>query len=145
MINLDELKTSVMKGEEMETVMGKVSWQEFEIFVAEIFKENGFDVFQNFRFKGNRRYEIDILSVKNNLVLATDCKQWDRGRYKKSAIKNAVEKQIERAEELKNILIGENLSIVPLVITLFDEDIIQYKDVWIIPVWKLNEFLLNNL
>lgn len=143
MINLDEIKQRLLKGEQIEDTVRDINWQEFESFVATVFKENDFDVFQNFRFKTKSNYEIDILSVKDNFVIAVDCKQWGRGRYKKTAIRESVSKQLKRVKELKKVLIGENIRILPLLVTLFEEDIIEHKKVWIIPVWKLNEFLLN--
>ncbi len=143
MVQLNEIKTRLSKGELIEDIIRDINWHEFENFAATIFKEHDYDVFQNFRFKTKNRYEIDLLVVKSNLVIAVDCKQWGRGRYKKSAIKDSVTKQIKRTKELEKILVGENLKIKPLIITLFEEDIVKHENVWIVPVWKLNEFLLE--
>lgn len=143
MIDLDEIKTRISKGEQIEDIIKQISWQEFESFVSKIFTEHDFDVFQNFRFKANKRYEIDILSVSNNIVFAVDCKQWSRGRYKKTALKKSITEQTKRVKELKKVLVGENLRVIPLIVTLFEEDIVEHKKVWIVPIWKLNEFLLN--
>ena len=144
MISLEEIQQRILKGEEIENIIKDINWQEFEDLVSSIFREHDFDVFQNFRFKTESRYEVDLLSTKNNLIYAVDCKQWNRGRYKKTAIKNSVGKQMKRVKELKKVLIGENIRIIPLLITLFEEDIIEHENVWIVPVWKLNEFLLDD-
>ncbi len=143
MIDLDEIKTRISKGEQIEDIIKQISWQEFEFFVSKIFTEHDFDVFQNFRFKANKRYEIDILPVSNNIVFAVDCKQWSRGRYKKTALKKSITEQTKRVKELKKVLVGENIRVIPLIVTLFEEDIVEHKKVWIVPIWKLNEFLLN--
>jgi Holliday junction resolvase-like predicted endonuclease len=154
MIDLTQIEQRIKRGEEIEKIIEKIDWKEFEEFVLRILEEHDFKSFHNFRFKTETLHEIDILATKENLALAVDCKQWDKGRYKKSGLKNAVLTQKERVQELgkmleKNILTKDflNLSgspkLVPLIVTWFEEDLIEHEDVFVVPVWKFNQFLLN--
>lgn len=80
---LDELEAQLQKGKDIEDILEKYDWRNFETIVAVIFKENGFNTNQNFRFKTRKRYEIDIVAVRDNRIFCIDCKWWGRGRYKK--------------------------------------------------------------
>ena len=143
MVNLEKVKEEILIGKQLEDIVKYYQWQEFEKLVSKILQENNFDVHRSFRYKTNRRYEIDVLAVKSDIVLAVDCKQWGRGRYKKSALKNSVKKQVMRTKQLNKVLVGENIKIMPLIVTWYEEDLIEHDNVWVVPIWKLNEFLLS--
>lgn len=155
MIDTDKIKQRILEGEEIEEILEEIDWKEFEELVAEILKKNGFKTHLNFRFKTGERYEIDIIAVKRNLSLVIDCKHWGRGRHKKTGLKYAVEDQEERVGELKNFLeedpgsqkrLGlslEKTELIPLIITWLEESLLKYEETFIVPVWKLNHFLLN--
>ncbi len=145
MINLEEINQKIILGEEIENIVKNINWREFEQFVSEILKHCDFEIFLNFRFAGKHRYEIDILAIKKSTILAIDCKQWNMGRYKSSGLRNAIKNQLRRCEELNKNLVGKYDKIIPLIVTLFEEDIVEYENVFVVPLWKLNEFLLNNL
>jgi len=154
MIQLEQIKQRIQQGEEIEKIIGKIDWKEFEKLVSKILKKHDFETHHNFRFKTNRRYEIDIVAVKKKILLAIDCKQWGRGRYKKTGLKYAIQDQKERVKQLKKFLknnlvaksklkISKGVKFVPLIITWFEEDLIEYENIFIVPVWKFNSFLLN--
>ena len=122
--------------------------------IIEILKKHDFITFQNFRFKSKRKFEIDILASNKNNLLIIDCKHWNNGRYKKTSLKYAVEEQKYRVEELKKFIknnpiaknkfqITEKTKFIPLIITWFEEDLLKHEDTFVVPVWKLNEFLLS--
>ena len=144
MIDLDSIQARIKEGAEIETVLKSFDWKGFEKIIAQILKENGFKVKNNYRFKTEKRYEIDVLAEKNGIVLSIDCKDWSRGRYKKSALAKAAKKQSERTKELEKTK-SDHTSMFPLIVTLFEEDIKRENDVIVIPVWKLNSFLNNEL
>jgi len=154
MIDLDQAKKRIKHGEVIEKIVEEIDWKEFEEFVIKILEEHDFHSFHNFRFKTKNIYEIDILAIKNNLALVIDCKQWNRGRYKKSGLKNAVVTQKWRVSELKKILkkniptrdflnLSEKPKLIPLIVTWFEEDLTKYQNVLVVPIWKFNQFLLN--
>jgi len=143
MINLKEIKKLVLTGKIVEDILQKVDWKEFEKIVADIFQINGFKVKRNVRIKNKKRYEIDIIAYKDNISFCVDCKHWSSGRYKKSQIKVAAKKQKERSKVIRSLMNGRK--IYPVIVTLFQEDLLKVEDVFIIPVWKLNTFLLEEI
>ena len=154
MINLEEIKAAILKGEQFENIIQKFNWKEFEDFVAEIFRNNGFVVKQNFKFKTKNIYEIDLVAANNRYVLCVDCKEWNQGRYKKTGLVYAVKKQEKRLDEFrkflkKNLIASKMVNITlklkfyPLIVTLFEEELLKENTTLIIPVWKLNVFLLE--
>lgn len=153
MVELGEIEKLARKIP-LEEILEKHDWREFENIVAGIFKANGFSVRKNFRFKTKERHEVDVLAVKQNLIFCVDCKKWKGGRYKKSGIKVAVKNQERRTGILRNFLkrnpiaiqilkIGKNLRFCSLIVTLMEEDIIQEEKTFIVPIFKLNSFLLE--
>lgn len=62
-----------------QSLIGRISKK----IVSDIFGNNNSSVKRNLRFKTNRRYEIDLLAIKNNEIFAVDCKEWGKGRNKK--------------------------------------------------------------
>jgi Holliday junction resolvase-like predicted endonuclease len=155
MIDLERIKRRILRGEEIEKILEEVDWKEFEEFVIRILEEHEFNTFHNFRFKTERRYEIDILAVRDDLLLVIDCKKWKRGRYKKTGLKYAVQTQVKRINELKKFLKNNttlqnklkldsnDTEFVPLIVTWFEEELLEHDGVLIVPVWKLNQFLLS--
>ena len=154
MINLDQIKQRVLQGEEIEKIIREIDWKDFEELVSKILKKHDFEIHHNFRFKTNRRYEIDIVAVKKKILLAIDCKKWEKGRYKATGLKYAVQDQKERVKQLKKFLkknpiaksklnISKKVKFIPLIITWFEEDLLEHENVFIVPVWKFNSFLLD--
>jgi Holliday junction resolvase-like predicted endonuclease len=154
MIDIEKIKDKILKGEQIENIVGKIDWKKFEKIAMEILIKHDFNTIQNFRFKTERKFEIDILASDKNNVLVIDCKHWNRGRYKKTSLKYAVEEQKHRLEELKKFIknnsvaknkfqINEKTKFIPLIITWFEEDLLKHENTFIIPIWKFNEFLLN--
>ena len=142
-MKLEEIENLIRSGKTVEEVLSLIRWKEFEEKVEEIFRIHNFKTIRNFRFKTAKRFEIDIIAEKRDLIFAVDCKQWNKGRYKISALKKAAERNLERVKELQNTLIGRNKKIIPIIITLFDETIYEHDGVFIVPLFKLNSFLLE--
>lgn len=150
--NLENIEKAFCQKMTIEEVLNEIDWKNFEKIISSIFEKHEFKIFNNYRFKTKRRYEIDLLAVKNGLIFLVDCKKWSMGRYKKSALKRAIIDQKSRAEEFKSIFNKEQIlnqkinepKITPILITFYEEDLIKYDDVLVVPMWKLNEFLLNN-
>jgi len=154
-MKIEDAENFLKNGKTLEEFVGKIDWKNFEKFVKEIFSVNGFNTFSNFRFKTERRFEIDVIAAKNNIVFLTDCKEWDKGRYKKSGLSKAAEEQIERTKEFKKFVrknliaksrfkVGSNVKTVSLIVTWYDEDVSQFANCFVVPVWKLNSFLIGH-
>ena len=146
MMGIEEVEKEIISGKKLEDVIKKFGWKFFENFVKEVLEIHSFTSFNNFRFKTVRRFEIDVLAVKGDLVLGIDCKMLSRGRYKKSEIRRAALLQEERLRELKKVSASFNLSgkkFYSVLITLLEEEIVKEGNTLVIPVWKLNNFLCN--
>lgn len=154
MISLDKIKQKLLDGKQIEEIVENIDWKDFEELVSEILGKHGFKTLNNFRFKTERRHEIDIIAIKGNETFLIDCKQWSTGRYKKSALKNATEDQEKRLEEFKKFIktnaidkngskLGKNHVFIPIIVTWYDENLLKHGNTLVIPIWKLNEFLLN--
>jgi Holliday junction resolvase-like predicted endonuclease len=154
MLDLGQIKKRIFKGEQIEEIIEEIDWKEFEELVESILKKHDYKSCHNFRFKTQSRHEIDILAIKEKINLVIDCKQWSRGRHKKTGLKYAVDSQKNRVKHLKkflknNILIQsklglkENIEFIPMIVTWFEEDLINHDDVFVVPVSKFNQFLLN--
>jgi len=153
MLNLDQIKNRIRQGEDIEEIVEEIDWKEFEKLIAEILKKHDFNIHNNFRFKTNRRFEIDVFAIRNKNSLIIDCKQWGRRRYKKTGLKYSVKEQKERVKQLKKFLknnpmaqaikIKKTTKFIPLIVTWFEEDLFEHEDVFVVPIWKFNQFLLN--
>ncbi|MEM5811709.1 MAG: restriction endonuclease [Candidatus Aenigmatarchaeota archaeon] len=140
-MNLEEIEEKIRNKKSIEEVLKFLTWKDFELITKEIFERNGFNVRFNYRFKTTKRYQIDILAEKRDVLICVDCKHWRRG-YKVGRIKKAALKQKERINELMKIL--EEKKIVPIILTLLDMGIYEFENVFIIPIFYLNEFLNSN-
>lgn len=151
-VELEKIRKDMLSGKTMEEILENFDWKEFEKIVSDIFEINSFRIYRNFRLKTNRRYEIDLIAIKGNKIICVDCKEWGRGRYKKSGLKNAADKQKQRVKEFIKFLrknpiakakfrIRKKYKFHPLIITLFQEEIVKKDDIFIVPIWKLNSFL----
>ena len=154
MIDLNGIKQRILEGKQIENIIQKIDWKEFEKLIAEILKKHDFNVYNNFRFKTDRRFEIDVLAIRHKTSLLIDCKQWGRGRYKTTGLKYSVKEQKERAKQLKKFLknnpvaqaklkIEKTTKFIPLLVTWYEEELLDHDNVFVVPVWKFNEFLLS--
>lgn len=134
-----------------DTVASRLDWREFEQFCRKALEEHGFRVKSNVRFtREKKRYEIDILAARNPYLLLLDCKHWKPG--KSSGLRKAVENQRKRAREF--MLAGQGILSriapgyksdcqIPGVITLTDSPLRYIDGAPVIPIFRLNEFLLR--
>lgn len=128
-----------------------LDWREFETLVAHVFEENDFITYLNYRFTHKtQRNEIDIIAIKTSLAIAADAKHYSTtGR---GSIKQAIAAQKKRAERLaqhitedpKCILTREGITeIIPIIITWLEERIRIHDTIAIVPIFKLNQFLIS--
>ena len=71
---LEKIKKRLLSGREIEDIVENFDWKQFEEIIEEVFDTNGFKVHRNFRFKTKKRYEMDLIAVKNEKALCVDCK-----------------------------------------------------------------------
>lgn len=141
-----------MEPEAIEEFLKKHDWKYFEDFVSKIFENHGYTTIKHFRFKGIRRGEIDVLAWNETKIFIVECKRWKKHRPKSYQLKQAAKKVLEYLKDFKAVYskntyasFGElkKKEIVPIIVTLYEETLRVFEGVIIIPLWKLNSFLLN--
>jgi Holliday junction resolvase-like predicted endonuclease len=142
---------AVSFGADVEAVSNFLHWQEFESIAATTFRNNGYEVVQNLRFKHTaRRWEIDVVGCKKPLVVCADCKDFHHG-LSPSAMRRIVEAQVERVRALADALPAlptrlecakwDKAKFVPVVLVLIPSRFKFCDDVPIVPVLQLQDFL----
>ena len=125
--------------EDLQKVSKEVAWQHFEELAAFVFEENNFQVEAGkVKTANKKRRQYDVIAKKNNRTFLVECKKWAGNRYRLSALKAAIEKHKERSEFYR-ILTNEN--VIPIIVTLIEEEIIFYEGIPIVPILKLNSFI----
>ncbi|MCX8169736.1 MAG: restriction endonuclease [Candidatus Methanomethyliaceae archaeon] len=148
---LKELEERMKSGEQLEEILKKEGWRDFEDLTSSILSESGFLTIKNLRFSYNkRRYEIDIIALENPRIIVADCKHWKAKYSKFSALKNATLLHYNRclyfsyklAElSLIDFESWKEIIIIPTLVTLYEEIIKEKNNVFIVPLFKITSFL----
>jgi len=142
---------AIRLGADLEGVCKALGWLEFENIAAMAFEYDGFTVKRRFRFKWTgRRWEIDVLGLREPLVVCADCKHWLHG-WRRSAIEKAVELQVARTKTLADALplLREKIeltnwksaTLIPAVLSLVPGPFKFHGGVPIVPILQLQNFL----
>ena len=134
----DRLQTALFAiklGADVESVSEYLTWQDFESITGLILEEKNFDVTKNLILT-KPRMEIDVVGTKMDIALLIDCKHWKT--MSKSSLDEIVKKQVER---VKRYVADENMSALPVIVTLHQEEIQFVENVPIVPIMKLSSFL----
>ncbi|HIK00374.1 TPA: YraN family protein [archaeon] len=143
-MDLQELQNLIASGKDIEEILKEHAWQEFEQIVARILEEHGFEVQRNMRFTLNKkRHEVDIIAARFNEILCIDCKKWNMRPGKTTALKKAAQDQTARAKNYKKFKKLKKKAIYPLIVTFLEENIVFADKIPIVPIWRLNEFMLE--
>jgi protease II len=134
-MNFEDINTV----EDLERVSTEVVWQNFERLVGFIFEVNEFQVNVNKVITFNKkRRQYDVIAKKDDRTYLIECKKWAGNRYRLSALKKATEQHRERTNFYRNLTEEE---VIPIIVTLIEEDIKFYEDMPIIPIFRLNSFI----
>ena len=134
----DRLQTALFAiklGADVESVSEYLTWQDFESITGLILEKKDFDVTKNLILT-NPRMEIDVVGTKMDIALLIDCKHWKT--MSKSALDEIVKKQIER---VKRYVADEDITALPVIVTLHQEGTQLVENVPIVPIMKLPSFL----
>jgi len=145
---------AIKLGVDVETASRWLNWRDFERLCVEALRSHNFSVKAPFRFKADgKRHEIDVVAHKKNVVLCIDCKHWKMKRGQQYRIKgftmNHLDKCVKFAELVKSsrvvkLELHSGAYLVPMIVTLIDLDFKHHLNgVWILPIFKLNSFLLD--
>jgi len=138
-------------GADIERVCSFLKWEEFEDISILAFEANDFEVKKHFCFSWfGRRWEIDILGLKEPIIVSADCKHWHRG-WARAATGKAAEGQVERTRALtasasssrEKIGIEEwrHAYFVPVILSLVPSPYKFHEGVPIVPVLQMSNFL----
>ncbi|NHI93845.1 MAG: hypothetical protein EAX96_15260 [Candidatus Lokiarchaeota archaeon] len=154
--NIQDVREKIRSGNFELDIIKNISWKDFEIFCSDILKINGFSCINNVRFKSKnkKRYEIDILAMSKikKILFSIDAKHWKIGG--RSKIEGAIINQARRTNNLffnsikifnykLNLEKYKDFKKIPLIITLNKEEIKIYQGIPVIPLEKLDNFLLD--
>ena len=128
--------TAITNGYPIEEVSECLDWRDFEGLVCHVLLENGFSVERNVILT-KPRMEIDVIGIKLNVAILIDCKHWKR--MSNSALIEIVKKQVNRVKRYASKLTG--VMVVPVIVTLHQEEIIFVNKVPIVPIMQLSSFL----
>ena len=134
----DRLQTALFAinlGADTEDVSEYLNWRDFESLTGIILEARDFEVTKNLILT-KPRMEIDVIGRKMDIALLIDCKHWKN--MSKSALYEIVQKQIERVKRFVSV---ENMSALPVIVTLHQETIQFIGNVPIVPIMKLSSFL----
>ena len=134
----DRIQTALFAiklGADVESVSEYLTWQDFESITGLFLQEKDFDGTKNLILT-KPRMEIDVVGTKMDIALLIDCKHWKT--MSKSALDEIVKKQVER---VKRYVADENMSALPVIVTLHQEEIQFIENVPIVPIMKLSSFL----
>jgi hypothetical protein len=147
---------AVSSGAEIESVIERMTWKDFEAFVARVMTENDYACVESFRRRGNqlvKGMEVDVIGVKGGTIVAVDAKMWGARPGKSSALVAAADRQKERTARLPDQI--EKLSdklpmmrngvygVIPVLVTWLVENMEFHNGVPIVPIFQLNSFLLD--
>ena len=130
-----------------------LDWREFENLSVEAFQLNGYTVINNFTFSSNKkRFQVDVIASKNNLILGIDCKHWMHF-YWFSKIKDAIKSHLNRTKALSNevqmlssklsLKSAKKIFLVPVIVTLSDPRRNIIDGVPIVSILKLEDFIFR--
>jgi hypothetical protein len=149
--SLEELLSMLRRGTPLEEAMKDLEWKDFEGVVSDAFEANGFRTKRNLRFSHEkRRYEVDVVALERPRLVAVDCKHWGIRVGKGSALRAASLAQLNRAmnlgkkaHEIPGMGVGGwgEATIVPCIVTLYEERVVEHGGVMVVPLAKLNSFI----
>ncbi|MFQ6010640.1 MAG: restriction endonuclease [Nitrososphaerales archaeon] len=136
---INEAIDQIVRGTSVEQASRNLTWKNFEDFVSHILASNGYETVT--RHHIGRLAEIDIISWDRHLALIIDCKHWKKPT--KSSLGRIVSNQINRAKILIEINYFKESpkTLIPIIVTLQEEEGQLYSGVPIVPIQKFDTFL----
>ena len=135
----DKLKIAIKlleKGFPIDEISVSLDWKDFEGLTAEILSSKDFAVIKNMILT-KPRMEIDVVGIRLGIAILIDCKHWKR--YNSSALKTAVQKQIERTKQY--VAKTQGAIAVPVIVTLYQDKVDFIDRVPIVPIFQFSSFV----
>lgn len=143
---------AIQTGSDIERVSRLLTWQEFEEVARENLERSGFSTKKHVVFTWNqRRQEIDLLGMKEPIVISVDCKHWRRNQP--GTLARAAMRQLDRTNNLRSALSEDpnvlgvgtwrDIRLVPVVVSMGNREIPFSCGVPIVPILRLRSFLME--
>lgn len=135
----DRLKAGLLlleQGALLDDVALSLDWKNFEGLVREILHEKNFATIQNLILT-KPRMEIDVVGIRLGVAMLIDCKHWKYSSH--SALKNAVEKQIQRTKHYVSKTQGSMA--IPVIVTLYADKVDFINKVPVVPIFQFSSFV----
>ncbi|MFH0848621.1 MAG: hypothetical protein V1857_03890 [archaeon] len=143
---------AIQRGSDIEKVSRFLTWQEFEQMSRESLECAGFSTKRHVVFKwGQKRSEIDLLGMKEPIIISADCKHWRRNQP--STLEKAAANQLARTMNFLSILLRDpdafgvgnwkDVRLLPIVVAMSNREIPFSYGVPIVPILKLHSFLME--
>ncbi|MEM0376673.1 MAG: restriction endonuclease [Thermofilum sp.] len=124
-------------------------WSTLEELVGVLLEEHGFTCRRNVRVKlAGRRYEIDLLALKGDILLCVDCKRWIKARV--SELKRAAINQKDRCGAVARLIesgevpclgIAAEVKVFPVIVPLHSTAISSHEGVLVVGIYDLSAIL----
>lgn len=128
----------IKAGKDGEKVASYLQWSEFEDLCAKLLASSGFEVHRNIVLTKPRK-QIDVFAASTLLSLCVDCKHYG-GRIPRSSLARFAKDQTERARLYKRKRQHAG-PVLPLILTLIEQDDMAVEGVPVVPLLKLPSFL----
>jgi len=131
---------ALQNGNDLETISGALSWQDFEAFASSLLSLSGYLSECNIYLSKPHRMQIDVVGVnhKSRLAIVADCKHWEKSHL--ASMINHAREQAKRSLEL--LKCRRNISqAVPIVLTLYPMSLQFVEGVPIVPISKFDSFI----
>ena len=118
---------------ELEQFLKQTGWQSFEKLVANIFEEHGYKTQTNTVITGKEKTQVDVIAEGYGKKIVIECKKWknnNSGMMLKEVKKQQTRKELLKANEA-------------IIITLKEFKQKKVEEINIIPLNKLNNYLIN--
>jgi Holliday junction resolvase-like predicted endonuclease len=116
-------------------------WQDFEEFVQEIFNKHGYETQFRVVFRDEEgKSEIDVIAEKFGKIIAIDAKKYSEGWYRVSALKSQARKHFNRCRRFSRL---KRSDVIPVIVSFIDDSLFLHSGCIVIPIDRLNDFILN--
>lgn len=152
---LNLARFAVANSVDLTRVTELLSWQDFENLVEYALRSNGYQTVKglNLRLK-EKRFQIDVLGILNDLVIAVDCKHWKHGATS-SKLTRTVNAQLVRCKmfaslderELlqcrQGLTLPRTYRILPVIVMLFETYEKIHNGVPVVSIMQFDDFILQ--
>lgn len=129
----------IKAGRDSESASKELTWSEFEDFCAEAVESAGYSVKRNVQLRKPRR-QLDLLAESPTMGLSIDCKHWKRS-VGDATLERLALAQTERTRQYKTRLDATDKGILPMLLTLVDNQTRIVNRVPVVPLFTLKDFL----